>query len=64
MEGESGSNTSEDQNEVVLPKLDGLFDDVASMVVRGYQLVSRAGFPGCFFVDLRRLIVQNLMCWY
>ena len=46
---------------MVLPVLDGLFRQVAAMVVSGYELESHVGVTNFCAVGIRDFVIQNFM---
>ena len=52
VEGEGGSGAAEDGDEMVLPKLDGFFGNVAAVIIRWYKMVSHYGGMYCLFIFL------------
>ena len=61
VERESVGGAAENTNEVVLPRLEGFFGDVAAMIVGRDQLVRHVCGRDLSFVSSGDLIVKNLM---
>ena len=57
VEGENAGRATEDGNEVVFPKLDRFFSDVAPVVVGGNKLVGHAGVCDGGFLFCGRFVV-------
>ncbi len=61
MKQESVSGAVENTNKVVLPRLDGLFGNVAAMIVGRDQLLRHIRDRDFSFVSSGDLVVKNLM---
>ena len=57
MEGEIVGGSAEDAHEVILPSLDGLLGNVATVVIGRHQLICHARGLDFGFIGFRDLIV-------
>ena len=61
MEGESIGGSAEDAHKVILPSLDGLFGNVATVIIGRHQLICHACGLNFGSICFRNLIVQDLV---